>query len=53
MDSVGRATDNNRIKRFFRSQKQEKPYPFEYETVSEIHALISGYIKYYNYKIIY
>lgn len=48
MDSVGRATDNNRIERFFRSLKQEKLYIFEYETVNELQALISDYMKFYN-----
>lgn len=50
MDSVGRATDNARIERFFRSIKQEKLYIYEYETVQELSVLISDYIKFYNYE---
>jgi putative transposase len=48
MDSVGRATDNNRIERFFRSLKQEKLYIFEYENVRELQILISEYMTFYN-----
>ena len=48
MDSVGRATDNNRIERFFRSLKQEKLYIYAYESVNELKTLIQEYMKYYN-----
>ena len=47
MDSIGRATDNARIERFFRSIKQEKLYIYEYETVQELRILISDYIAFY------
>lgn len=48
MDSVGRATDNNRIELFFRSLKQEKLYIYAYESVNELKTLIQEYMKYYN-----
>lgn len=49
MDSVGRATDNARIERFFRSLKQEKLYIYEYETVKELRTLIQEFIHHYNF----
>jgi putative transposase len=48
MDSVGRATDNARIERFFRSLKQEKLYIYEYETVKALRTLVQEYIQFYN-----
>ncbi|MBN1623063.1 MAG: IS3 family transposase, partial [Clostridia bacterium] len=48
MDSVGRATDNALIERFFRSFKQEKLYLYEYTNVEELRALIDEYIEFYN-----
>ncbi|MGX8797704.1 IS3 family transposase [Fusibacter sp. JL298sf-3] len=53
MDSVGRATDNARIERFFRSIKQEKLYIYEYNTVNELRLLVAEYIEFYNYKRIH
>ena len=48
MDSVGRATDNALIERFFRSFKQEKLYIYDYTNVDELRALIDEYIEFYN-----
>lgn len=48
MDSVGRATDNARIERFFRSLKQEKLYIYEYSHVTALKELIDEYIEFYN-----
>jgi putative transposase len=53
MDSVGRATDNIRIERFFRSIKQEKLYINEYQSVSELKILIKEYMHFYNYERIH
>jgi putative transposase len=53
MDSVGRATDNTRIERFFRSIKQEKLYINEYQSVSELKTLIKEYMHFYNYERIH
>jgi len=53
MDTVGRATDNARIERFFRSIKQEKLYIYEYSTVDELRVLIAEYMDFYNYKRIH
>ncbi len=53
MDSVGRATDNARIERFFRSIKQEKLYIYEYNNVNELRLLVAEYIEFYNYKRIH
>lgn len=53
MDSVGRATDNARIERFFRSIKQEKLYIYEYNTVNELRLLIAEYMEFYNYRRIH
>lgn len=50
MDSVGRATDNARIERFFRSLKQEKLYIYEYETIFELKILITDYMQFYNFE---
>jgi putative transposase len=48
MDSVGRATDNARIERFFRSLKQEKLYIYDYESVNALRTLVQEYIQFYN-----
>jgi putative transposase len=48
MDSVGRATDNARIERFFRSLKQEKLYIYDYESVKALRMLVQEYIQFYN-----
>jgi Transposase and inactivated derivatives len=53
MDTVGRATDNARIERFFRSIKQEKLYIYEYNTVDELRVLIAEYMDFYNYRRIH
>jgi len=48
MDGKGRATDNAITERFFRNLKQESLYLYEYESVSEVKALIDNYIDFYN-----
>lgn len=48
MDGKGRALDNIRIERFWRSLKWQKLYISEYETPKELKALINEYIPYYN-----
>ena len=48
MDGKGRATDNIRIERFWRSLKYEKLYLSEYETPREVKALIKEYVCHYN-----
>lgn len=50
MDSVGRAKDNARIERFFRSLKQEKLYIYEHSNVQALKLLIDEYIGFYNYE---
>jgi putative transposase len=48
MDGKGRALDNQRIERFFRSFKWEKLYLEEYETGHQLRKIIKEYIEYYN-----
>ena len=48
MDGKGRALDNQRIERFFRSYKWEKLYLEECETGHQLRRLTEEYIKYYN-----
>jgi hypothetical protein len=48
MDSKGRALDNQRIERFFRSYKWEKLYLEEYENGHELRQMTDRYIDYYN-----
>lgn len=48
MDGKGRALDNQRIERFFRSFKWEKLYLQEYETGYDLRKMIKEYIDYYN-----
>lgn len=48
MDGKGRALDNQRIERFFRSFKWEKLYLNEYETGHQLRQMTQEYIKYYN-----
>ena len=48
MDGKGRALDNQRIERFFRSYKWEKLYLEEYETVSQLKEITREYIEDYN-----
>ena len=50
MDGKGRALDNHRIERFFRSFKWEKLYLEEYETGHQLRKMIQEYIEYYNNK---
>jgi putative transposase len=50
MDGKGRALDNQRIERFFRSYKWEKLYLEEYETGYQLKQVTQGYIEYYNNK---
>jgi len=48
MDGKGRALDNQRIERFFRSYKWEKLYLEEYETGHQLKKITREYIEYYN-----
>ena len=48
MDGKGRALDNQRIERFFRSYKWEKLYLEEYTTGKELKKITKEYIEYYN-----
>lgn len=48
MDGKGRALDNQRIERFFRSFKWEKLYLEEYETGHQLRKMTKEYIEYYN-----
>lgn len=48
MDGKGRALDNRRIERFFRSYKWEKLYLEEYETGHQLRSITNEYIEYYN-----
>ncbi|MEI5987316.1 IS3 family transposase [Dehalobacter restrictus] len=48
MDGKGRALDNQRIERFFRSYKWEKLYLEEYETGYQLRQITKEYIDYYN-----
>lgn len=48
MDGKGRALDNQRIERFFRSYKWEKLYLEESETGHELRRLTKEYIEEYN-----
>jgi putative transposase len=48
MDGKGRALDNRRIERFFRSYKWEKLYLEEYETGHQLRRITKEYIDYYN-----
>jgi putative transposase len=50
MDGKGRALDNHRIERFFRSFKWEKLYLEEYETGHQLREMTQEYIEYYNNK---
>jgi putative transposase len=50
MDGKGRATDNARTERFFRSLKQECIYLNEIPTPREMRKQVTGYIENYNYK---
>lgn len=48
MDGKGRALDNQRIERFFRSYKWEKLYLEECETGHQLRHMTKEYIDYYN-----
>ncbi|MBA1336488.1 MAG: Mobile element protein [Firmicutes bacterium] len=48
MDGKGRALDNQRIERFFRSYKWEKLYLEEYETGHQLRQITQEYVEYYN-----
>ena len=48
MDGKGRALDNQRIERFFRSYKWEKLYLEEYETGQQLKKITQEYIEHYN-----
>lgn len=50
MDGKGRALDNQRIERFFRSFKWEKLYLEEYETGHQLREMVHEYIGHYNTK---
>jgi putative transposase len=50
MDGKGRALDNQRIERFFRSYKWEKLYLEDYETGHQLRDITKEYIEYYNNK---
>jgi putative transposase len=50
MDSVGRATDNIAIERFWRSIKCERIYLNEYNSIEELKIDIADYINFYNNK---
>lgn len=53
MDSVGRATDNIMIERFFRSLKYEDIYLKEYQSVAELKEGVRVYIEFYNHRRIH
>lgn len=48
MDSVGRALDNVRTERYWRSLKYEEVFLKEYESVTEAREAIKAYIQFYN-----
>ena len=50
MDGRGRATDNARTERFFRTMKYDCIYINEFETPRELRTAIDCYIKVYNYQ---
>lgn len=50
MDGKGRALDNQRIERFFRSYKWEKLYLEQYETGHQLRQITDCYIEHYNNK---
>ena len=48
MDGKGRATDNGRTERFFRSLKYERIYLMEHENPQHLRRSVKEYIHYYN-----
>lgn len=53
MDSKGRALDNVRTERFWRSLKYEHVFLTEYTTVQQARREIGGYIEFYNHERIH
>lgn len=49
MDGRGKALDNIRIERFWRSLKWEKIYLEEYSTLKQLRHIVNEYMEYYNY----
>lgn len=50
MDGKGRATDNSRTERFFRSLKYECIYLNEFENPRELRKGLARYVQFYNYE---
>ena len=50
MDGKGRALDNQRVERFFRSYKWEKLYLEECETGQQLRQITKEYVEHYNYR---
>ena len=50
MDSVGRATDNIAIERFWRSAKVERIYLNQYNTISTLKEDVADYMQFYNHR---
>ena len=50
MTSVGRASDNIYIERFWRSVKYEDVYPKLYQTAKALFEGLTNYIRFYNHK---
>lgn len=48
MDGKGRAMDNSRTERYFRSPKYECIYLNEFENPSALHKGIARYVRFYN-----
>jgi putative transposase len=49
MDGIGRAKDNARTERFFRSYKWERLYLNKPETVTELKQMTKKYMQHYNW----
>lgn len=49
MDGRGKALDNIRIERFWRTLKWERIYLEEYSTPKQLRRIINEYMQYYNY----
>lgn len=50
MDGKGRATDNARTERFFRTMKYDCVYINEFNSPNELKRAIDGYVRLYNYQ---
>ncbi|WP_410511275.1 transposase [Paenibacillus sp. BR2-3] len=48
MDGKGRATDNSRTERYFRSLKYECIFLYEFDTPCDLRRGITNYVKFYN-----